>query len=179
MLEGRELLLQLLKRLAVGETGGGKTTTCGKLAKLIKERGGGDCLLVAADLQRPAAVEQLYVLGKQLGVPVYSDPRALDPNVDRGSLDPVQVCQDGVRKAREQNIRVVILDTAGRLAIDQELMQQLGHIEKRVQPDQVYLVVDGMTGQDAVNSASAFVPPACSVNHARWNSTSGSAAWPG
>lgn len=139
-----------------GLQGSGKTTTCGKLAKMIKERGGGDCLLVAADLQRPAAVEQLHVLGKQLGIPVYSDPRALDPNVDRGSLDPVQVCQDGVRRAREQHVKTVILDTAGRLAIDQELMQQLVRIEKRVQPDQVYLVVDGMTGQDAVNSASAF-----------------------
>lgn len=138
-----------------GLQGSGKTTTCGKLARLIQENGR-NCLLVAADLQRPAAVEQLHVIGRQLGLPVYSDPRALDPNVDRASLDPIQVCQDGVRRAKAENIPVVILDTAGRLAIDQELMQQLVRIEKRVQPDQVYLVVDGMTGQDAVNSAQAF-----------------------
>jgi signal recognition particle subunit SRP54 len=98
-------------------------------------------------LQRPAAIEQLHVLGKQLDVPVYSE---------KGAQDPVKVCQNAVKKAREEGSRVIILDTAGRLAIDEELMAQLQRIDSRVQPDQVYLVVDGMTGQDAVNSAKAF-----------------------
>lgn len=129
-----------------GLQGSGKTTTCGKLAKLIQSQGARP-LLVAADLQRPAAIDQLHVLGEQLGVPVHSQ---------RGSTDPVQVCQDGVRKAKAENANVVILDTAGRLAIDTELMEELERLDKRVQPDQVYLVIDGMTGQDAVKSATAF-----------------------
>ncbi len=129
-----------------GLQGSGKTTTCGKLTKLLLN----DqikTMLVAADLQRPAAIDQLHVLGQQLGVPVYSEP---------GATDPVKVCQNAVKKARAEDIRVVILDTAGRLAIDAELMNQLKEIDQRVGPDQVYLVVDGMTGQDAVNSAKAF-----------------------
>jgi len=129
-----------------GLQGSGKTTTCGKLARLLLENQVKP-MLVAADLQRPAAIDQLHVIGQQLGVPVYSEA---------GAQDPVKVCQDAVRKAREEGIKVVVLDTAGRLAIDQELMQQLQRIDTRVQPDQVYLVVDGMTGQDAVNSAKAF-----------------------
>ena len=129
-----------------GLQGSGKTTTCGKLAKLLLEQNISP-LLVAADLQRPAAIEQLRVIGEQLGVPVHTED---------GSQDPVKVCQNGVRKADEAGHRVVILDTAGRLAIDQELMDQLKRIDKKVGPDQVYLVVDGMTGQDAVNSAGAF-----------------------
>ncbi|MEO1970485.1 MAG: signal recognition particle receptor subunit alpha, partial [Pirellulaceae bacterium] len=129
-----------------GLQGSGKTTTCGKLAKLLlKEKL--EPLLVAADLQRPAAIDQLHVIGEQLGVPVYSD---------RTNKDPVKVCQDAVAKARAESRRVVILDTAGRLAIDEELMAELTRIDNRVHPDQVYLVVDGMTGQDAVNSAGAF-----------------------
>ena len=129
-----------------GLQGSGKTTTCGKLARLLLDNQV-NAMLVAADLQRPAAIDQLHVIGQQLGVPVYSE---------KGAQDPVKVCQDAVRKAREDGIKVVVLDTAGRLAIDQELMQQLQRIDTRVQPDQVYLVVDGMTGQDAVNSAKAF-----------------------
>lgn len=129
-----------------GLQGSGKTTTCGKLARLLLEHKA-SVMLVAADLQRPAAIQQLHVLGEQLGVPVYSEP---------GVQDPVKVCQNAVKKAREQQIRVVILDTAGRLAIDQALMQELQKIDRQVQPDQVFLVVDGMTGQDAVNSAGAF-----------------------
>lgn len=129
-----------------GLQGSGKTTTVGKLAKLI-QRDKKSVMLVAADLQRPAAIEQLHVLGQQLNVPVYSEP---------GAQDPVAVCQNAVKKAREQQIALVILDTAGRLAIDRELMDQLVRIDKRVSPDQVFLVVDGMTGQDAVNSAKAF-----------------------
>jgi signal recognition particle subunit SRP54 len=129
-----------------GLQGSGKTTTCGKLGRLIKERGRTP-MLVAADLQRPAAIQQLHVLGEQLGIPVYSEP---------GATDPVQVCNNAVKKARGEGIQVVILDTAGRLHIDEELMEQLKQIDKRVNPEQVYLVVDGMTGQDAVNSAKAF-----------------------
>jgi signal recognition particle subunit SRP54 len=129
-----------------GLQGSGKTTTCGKLAKLLGQSKK-NAMLVAADLQRPAAIEQLHVLGRQLNVPVYSEP---------GAQDPVAVCTSAVKKAREQQIPVVVLDTAGRLAIDQELMDQLVRIDNKVHPDQVYLVVDGMTGQDAVNSAKAF-----------------------
>jgi signal recognition particle subunit SRP54 len=129
-----------------GLQGSGKTTTCGKLSQLLKEEGI-QPLLVAADLQRPAAIEQLHVIGQQLDIPVYSD---------RENKNPVRVCQAGVEKAKAEGARVVILDTAGRLAIDEELMAELQKIDKKVGPDQVYLVVDGMTGQDAVNSAGAF-----------------------
>jgi len=130
-----------------GLQGSGKTTTTGKLAKLIQQDTDKRVMLVAADLQRPAAIQQLHVLGEQLGIAVYSDP---------GTKDPVKVCQDAVRKARQEGIAVVILDTAGRLAIDRELMDELKRVENQVRPDKVFLVVDGMTGQDAVNSASAF-----------------------
>ena len=129
-----------------GLQGSGKTTTCGKLARLLQQSKKG-VMLCAADLQRPAAIEQLQVIGQQLGVPVYTEP---------GQTDPVTVCQNAVAKARQQQAAVVILDTAGRLAIDKELMDQLVRIDNRVKPDQVFLVVDGMTGQDAVNSAKAF-----------------------
>ncbi|MEO1526198.1 MAG: signal recognition particle protein [Planctomycetota bacterium] len=129
-----------------GLQGSGKTTTCGKLSQLLKEQNVKPTL-VAADLQRPAAIEQLHVIGRQLDVPVYSEG---------DNKDPVQVCKNGVKKAIEEGARVVILDTAGRLAIDEELMAELQRIDKKVSPDHVYLVVDGMTGQDAVNSADAF-----------------------
>ena len=125
-----------------GLQGSGKTTTTGKLARLIRESGGNP-MLVAADLQRAAAVQQLH----ELDIPVYSE-------VD--STDPVKVCQNGVKQAKANDANVVILDTAGRLAIDEELMGQLINIDRKVQPHQVFLVVDGMTGQDAVNSAKAF-----------------------
>ncbi len=129
-----------------GLQGSGKTTTCGKLAQLLIEQKIKP-MLVAADLQRPAAIEQLKVLGSSLGISVYAD---------LVQKDPVEVCQAGVRKAQAEGARVVILDTAGRLAIDETLMAELQRIDRRVSPDQVYLVVDGMTGQDAVNSAGAF-----------------------
>ncbi|HEY4761285.1 MAG TPA: signal recognition particle receptor subunit alpha, partial [Thermoguttaceae bacterium] len=129
-----------------GLQGSGKTTTCGKLGRLIKQRGR-QPLLVAADLQRPAAIEQLQVLGEQIGLPVYADPHA---------PDPVALCQAAVKQAKAMEANVLILDTAGRLHIDQELMEQLSQIDRRVGPDQVYFVVDAMTGQDAVNSAKAF-----------------------
>jgi signal recognition particle subunit SRP54 len=129
-----------------GLQGSGKTTTTGKLARLLREEGHKP-MLVAADLQRAAAIEQLQTLGKQLDIPVYSE---------EDSTDPVKVCQNGIKQAKEHDATVVILDTAGRLAIDEELMAQLVNIDRRVQPHQVYLVVDGMTGQDAVNSAKSF-----------------------
>lgn len=129
-----------------GLQGSGKTTTCGKLARLLQNEGQKP-MLVAADLQRPAAIEQLRVLGEQLGVSVYSQ---------EGAKDPVKVCQTAVKQAKQDGVGVVILDTAGRLAIDEELMNELKQIDRRVGPDQCFLVVDGMTGQDAVNSASAF-----------------------
>ncbi|MBM3963822.1 MAG: signal recognition particle protein [Planctomycetes bacterium] len=129
-----------------GLQGAGKTTTCGKLAVVIKEQKLKP-FLIAADLQRPAAIEQLHVLGKQLGVGVFSK---------EGASDPVSVCREGVAAAKASNADVVILDTAGRLAIDAELMDQLKQIDRQINPNQVLLVVDGMTGQDAVNSAKAF-----------------------
>lgn len=129
-----------------GLQGSGKTTTCGKLGRLIRDRGRKP-LLVAADLQRPAAIHQLQVIGEQLGLDVYAET---------GSNDPVAVCQNAVKHARSIGAQVVILDTAGRLHIDDELMNQLKTIDRRVSPEQVYLVVDGMTGQDAVQSAKAF-----------------------
>ena len=134
-----------------GLQGSGKTTSCAKLALKIKEQGR-SVLLVAADLQRPAAIEQLVVLGKQLAVPVHTP----DSSVTDGATDPVAVCSAGVARAKKEGIAVVILDTAGRLSIDEALMQELSRIDRTVGPDQVYLVVDAMTGQDAVKSAKAF-----------------------
>jgi signal recognition particle subunit SRP54 len=129
-----------------GLQGSGKTTTCGKLGRMLKQRGRRP-MLVAADLQRPAAIDQLHVLGEQLELAVFSD---------RTQKDPVAVCSAAVRDAKKQNADVVILDTAGRLHIDEELMAQLERIDRQVAPQQVYLVVDSMTGQDAVNSAKVF-----------------------
>jgi len=142
--------LHLKKPLSIlmlcGLQGSGKTTTCGKLGQLLVKRNLKP-MLVAADLQRPAAIDQLEILAKSIGAEVH---------VDRTIKDPVQVCQDAAKKAVSLGVDVLILDTAGRLHIDQELMQQLQQIERKVQPDQVYFVVDAMTGQDAVNSAKAF-----------------------
>ncbi|MDR3233638.1 MAG: signal recognition particle protein [Planctomycetaceae bacterium] len=142
--------LHLKKPLTVlmlcGLQGSGKTTTCGKLGQLLVRRHLKP-MLVAADLQRPAAIDQLEILAQSINVPVHTD---------RINKDPVKVCLDAAAKAVAQNIDVLILDTAGRLHIDSELMQQLQHIERKLHPDQVYFVVDAMTGQDAVNSAKAF-----------------------
>jgi signal recognition particle subunit SRP54 len=129
-----------------GLQGSGKTTSCGKLGRLLKSAGRSP-LMVAADLQRPAAIDQLHIIGEQLGIPVFSD---------RTQKDPVVVCRAAVAQAKKQGADVVILDTAGRLHIDDELMDQLKRIDRQNNPDQVLLVVDGMTGQDAVNSAKAF-----------------------
>ena len=130
-----------------GLQGSGKTTTCGKLARMLQDSQWRP-MLVAADMQRPAAIDQLKIIGQQLGVPVYSEaPPA----------SAVKVCQNGVAAARKAgDIDVVILDTAGRLHIDAELMQELEQIDLKLSPQQILLVCDAMTGQDAVNSAKAF-----------------------
>jgi signal recognition particle subunit SRP54 len=140
LVSGRPTVLMMC-----GLQGSGKTTTCGKLARLLKSQGQHP-LLVAADLQRPAAVDQLVVLGQQIEVPVYTESNST----------PVRVCQNAVEAAKRQHCNVIILDTAGRLHIDDELMRELVSIDRRVGPDQCYLVADAMTGQDAVNSAKAF-----------------------
>src|SRR5687767_12446721 len=138
-----------------GLQGSGKTTTCGKLAKYLVSKGHHP-LLAAADLQRPAAVEQLRVIGEQVGVPVYTDDSKIAPHgqVSRGAA--VAVARAAVAEAKKLGRDVVILDTAGRLAIDEELMAELREINTAINPQQIYLVLDSMTGQDAVNSAKAF-----------------------
>lgn len=131
-----------------GLQGSGKTTTCGKLARMLKESGTKP-MLVAADLQRPAAIEQLKIIGEQIGVPVYSEAP------DKSS--PLQVCRNGLEAAkRAGDVKVLILDTAGRLHVDQQLMDELQLIDRKLGPDQALLVCDSMTGQDAVNSAKVF-----------------------
>jgi signal recognition particle subunit SRP54 len=138
-----------------GLQGSGKTTTCGKLAKYLVAKGHHP-LLAAADLQRPAAVEQLRVLGEQVGVPVYTDNTKIAPHgqVVKGSA--VAVCRAAIAQAKANGRDVVILDTAGRLAIDEELMAELKDINTQLNPQQVFLVLDSMTGQDAVESARRF-----------------------
>ena len=132
--------------MLVGLQGSGKTTTAGKLARLLKEKGRRP-LLVAADLQRPAAQEQLSTLGKMLGVEVY---RAA------GATSAVAICREAVSQARSRLLDPVILDTAGRLHIDEPLMQELRAIKAEAGPTEILMVVDAMTGQDAVNSAGSF-----------------------
>lgn len=138
-----------------GLQGSGKTTTCGKLAMYLKSKGHHP-MLAAADLQRPAAVEQLRVLGEQVGVPVYTDTTKVAPHgqVARGAA--VAVCRAALNQAKQLGSDVLILDTAGRLAIDQELMDELKEINTQINPQQIFLVLDAMTGQDAVNSAKIF-----------------------
>src|SRR5205809_2763429 len=138
-----------------GLQGSGKTTTCGKLALFLQSRGHHP-MLAAVDLQRPAAVEQLRVLGEQVNVPVYTDPSKVAPHGHVAKGAAVSVARAAIAEAKKQNRDVVILDTAGRLAIDQELMDELKDINSQVNPHQIYLVLDAMTGQDAVNSAKAF-----------------------
>jgi signal recognition particle subunit SRP54 len=129
-----------------GLQGQGKTTTAGKLALTLRERGRKP-MLVAADLQRPAAVDQLKVLGEQIGVPVYSETPPANPvDVSRRSLD----------HAKKNFLDTIILDTAGRLHVDEMPMDELRQIDRQCRPDQIYFVCDAMTGQDAVNSAKAF-----------------------
>jgi signal recognition particle subunit SRP54 len=136
-----------------GLQGSGKTTTCGKLAMMLRDRFGKKPLMVAADLQRPAAIEQLKTLGEQLGVSVYAEGAA-QPGGKGPS--PVSVCQNAVAHAKNTSHDVIILDTAGRLHIDEMPMDELRQIDRLVRPDDVFFVCDAMTGQDAVNSAKAF-----------------------
>ena len=131
--------------LMAGLQGSGKTTTCGKLAALLKEQGK-SVLLAAADVYRPAAITQLQQVGKMVGVPVY----------EQGAGDPVVICQSAVEEAGASNTEVVILDTAGRLHVDGEMMSEVQEIAEAVSPHEILFIVDGMTGQDAVNSAVAF-----------------------
>src|SRR5437899_6172750 len=128
-----------------GLQGSGKTTTAGKLAMTLRERGRKP-VLVAADLQRPAAVDQLKVLGEQLDVPVYSEVPG----------NPVDVCRNALDYAKKHLLDTVILDTAGRLHVDEMPMDELRQIDKVCKPDQVFLVTDAMTGQDAVNTSKAL-----------------------
>jgi signal recognition particle subunit SRP54 len=131
--------------LLAGLQGSGKTTAAGKLALLL-EKEGRKPALVAADLQRPAAIDQLVQLGTQVGVPVYADERA----------DPVKAVHDGIERARNDGRDVVILDTAGRLHVDEALMEELAAVRREAKPTNVLLVLDAMTGQEAVNVAQAF-----------------------
>jgi len=131
--------------LLAGLQGGGKTTTAAKLAKYLVEKGKRP-LLVADDLRRPAAIEQLIILGQQINVDVYSED----------SKDSIKVAKNSVKHARSQGHDVVVLDTAGRLHIDEEMMTEVANVAKAVTPHQIYLVCDSMTGQDAVNSAKEF-----------------------
>jgi signal recognition particle subunit SRP54 len=142
--------------MMVGLQGAGKTTSCGKLAKFLTERRKLKPLLVAADLQRPAAVEQLKVLGRDVGVPVYSEEAKKGGPFGLGSITPPKVCANAIKHAEQTGRDIVILDTAGRLQIDDTLMEELVEIKKRTKPHNIFFVCDAMTGQDAVNSAKGF-----------------------
>lgn len=133
--------------LMSGLQGSGKTTHAAKLANLLKTKRGKKPLLVACDVYRPAAIDQLKVLGEQIGVPVYTE---------EGSKEPVKIAKNGVAHAKEYGYDVVLIDTAGRLAVNQEMMDEIGNIKDAVNPHEILFVVDAMTGQDAVNTAKAF-----------------------
>ncbi len=133
--------------LMAGLNGSGKTTFSAKLAKLLHEKKAKKPLLAACDTFRPAAMEQLRVLGEQVGVPVY---------LEEGATDPVAVARNAIAEAKARAKDVVIVDTAGRLAIDEELMRQISDIKEAIEPHEILFVVDAMTGQDAVNTAKEF-----------------------
>ncbi|NPA36385.1 MAG: signal recognition particle protein [Chlorobi bacterium] len=133
--------------LIAGLQGSGKTTFSGKLANLLKTKRSKSPLLVAGDVYRPAAINQLQVLGEQIGVPVYTE---------EGSKDPVKIAKDAIKHAKEKGYDVVIIDTAGRLAIDEQMMKEIEAVKKAVNPSEILFVVDSMTGQDAVNTAKEF-----------------------
>jgi signal recognition particle subunit SRP54 len=133
--------------LIAGLQGSGKTTFSGKLANYLKTKKGKSPLLVAADVYRPAAMDQLEVLGGQIKVDVYTE---------RETKDPVLIAQNAIREAKAKNKNVVIIDTAGRLAVDEAMMKEVADIKAAVQPTEILFVVDSMTGQDAVNTAAAF-----------------------
>jgi signal recognition particle subunit SRP54 len=133
--------------LIAGLQGSGKTTFSGKLAKWVKSKRGKNPMLVAGDVYRPAAIEQLKIIGSQAEVPVYSE---------EGSTNPVQIAKNAVKEARKNGNDVVIIDTAGRLAVDEEMMKEIASIKDAVSPHEILFVVDSMTGQDAVNTAREF-----------------------
>ncbi|HNF01226.1 MAG TPA: signal recognition particle protein [Ferruginibacter sp.] len=133
--------------LIAGLQGSGKTTFSGKLANYLKTKKGKSPLLVAADIYRPAAIDQLEVLGGQIDVPVYSE---------RENKDAVSIAQNAIKEARSKNKNVIIIDTAGRLAVDEVMMTEVANIRSAVSPQEILFVVDSMTGQDAVNTAKAF-----------------------
>ena len=133
--------------LIAGLQGSGKTTFSAKLANFLKTKKGKTVMLVAGDVYRPAAIDQLKVLGEQVGVEVYSED---------GNKNPVQIAQRAIEHAKAQNKNVVIIDTAGRLAVDEEMMDEIAKIKETVKPQETLFVVDAMTGQDAVNTAKAF-----------------------
>ncbi|MBN8858744.1 MAG: signal recognition particle protein [Sphingobacteriales bacterium] len=133
--------------LIAGLQGSGKTTFSGKLANYLKNKKGKSPLLAAADIYRPAAIDQLKVLGGQINVDVYSEPE---------NKNPVEIAQNAIKEARSKNKNIVIIDTAGRLAIDEAMMTEVADIRSAVKPQEILFVVDSMTGQDAVNTAKAF-----------------------
>ncbi len=133
--------------LVAGLQGSGKTTFSGKLANYLKTKKGKSPLLVAADIYRPAAIDQLEVLGAQIGVDVFSE---------RENKDAVSIVQNAIKEAKANNKNVIIIDTAGRLAVDEVMMNEVANIKKAINPQEILFVVDSMTGQDAVNTAAAF-----------------------
>lgn len=133
--------------LMSGLQGSGKTTFSGKLANFLKSKKGKSPLLVACDIYRPAAIDQLHVLGEQLGIPVYSE---------KENKDAVSIARNGIEFARQNNYNVAIIDTAGRLAIDEQMMNEIAALKKALAPSETLFVVDSMTGQDAVNTAKEF-----------------------
>lgn len=133
--------------LMAGLNGAGKTTFSGKLALMLKNKKSKKPLMAACDVYRPAAIEQLKVLGEQMQIPVYSEPE---------SKDPVQIALNAIHEAKAKGYDVVVVDTAGRLAVDEEMMQEIAAIKNAINPDETLFVVDAMTGQDAVNTAKEF-----------------------
>ena len=130
-----------------GLNGAGKTTLSGKLALMLKNKKRKNPLLAACDIYRPAAIEQLKVLGEQIGVPVYSEP---------DNKDAVQIALNAIKEAKSRGYDTVIVDTAGRLAVDEQMMQEIAAIKEAINPTETHFVVDAMTGQDAVNTAKEF-----------------------
>ena len=141
-LEGRPAII-----LMSGLQGSGKTTFTGKLAKMLKERQHKNPLLVACDVYRPAAIEQLKVVAQTVGVDVYTE---------EGNKNVVEIAQNAIRKAKQENYNVVIVDTAGRLGVDEEMMNEIANLKEAINPNETLFVVDSMTGQDAVNTAKEF-----------------------